>query len=220
MKRTLCAVGLGTLCLTWAPPPAHAITGAICISAKLNGSLKMRATGACKATEIQLGSFDGTTLQFSGINVQVVSGSGTTAGAVNGKGNLIVGYNEPGLCGDVVTPCNTNADCPNGAGACQTAPKTGSHNLIVGLANAYTSYGGLVAGDRNTISGPFASVSGGGENTASGFSASVSGGFLNSVSGVAASVSGGTGLTQPADIGWAAGSSASGDTIVGDFESP
>lgn len=34
------------------------------------------------------------TVEFSSVNVQVVSGSGATNGAVNGEGNLIVGYNE------------------------------------------------------------------------------------------------------------------------------
>jgi hypothetical protein len=149
-------VMLALLCLSSAASQAHAITGAICISAKLNGSLKMRATGVCKTTEIQLGSFDGTTLQFSGINVQVVSGSGATDGAVNGKGNLIVGYNK----------------------ATQGQARTGSNNLIVGDEHDYTSYGGFAAGLRNRITGPGASVSGGAENTASGPGASVSGGEL------------------------------------------
>jgi hypothetical protein len=90
MKRTLCAVGLGALCLTWATL-AHAVTGALCIKNTLDGSLKMRSMGTCKSTEIQIGSFDGTTLQLTGINLQIVSGSGATDAAVNGKGNLSAG---------------------------------------------------------------------------------------------------------------------------------
>jgi hypothetical protein len=112
------------------------------------------------------------TVRFTGVNLQVVSGSGSTAGAVNGRGNLIVGYNE------------NNGDT-----------KTGSHNLIVGPQHTYTGYSGLVAGINNTISGNYASVSGGGSNTASGNSASVSGGSLNTASGNSASVSGGGGNT-------------------------
>jgi len=46
--------------------------------------LKLRALG-CRLHEVQIGSFDGTTLRFTGINVQIVSGSGTTDGPVNGK---------------------------------------------------------------------------------------------------------------------------------------
>jgi hypothetical protein len=196
--RSTRRVTLAMLCLLGAASQAHAITGAICISAKLNGSLKMRATGVCKTTEIQLRSFDGTTLQFSGINVQVVSGSGATENAVNGKGNLIVGYND----------------------ATFGQTRTGSNNLIVGKEAEYTSYGGFVAGNRNTITAPWASVSGGGANTVSAGGGSVSGGSLNTVSGAYASVSGGTSLTQPLSDGWAAGSREPGNVIVGDFESP
>jgi len=190
---------------------AHAITGAICISAKLNGALKLRATGTCKAgKEIQLGTFDGTTLRFTGINVQIVSGAGLTSGPLNGTGNLIVGYNEAGFCTNpspLGTTCNTTADC-SGGGTCNTAfgtVKTGSHNLIVGAAHSYSSYGGLVAGTGNTVSGP---------------DASIAGGFINTASGPWSSVSGGGALTQPATYGWAAGSSTPGNTIQGNFESP
>jgi hypothetical protein len=203
----------------------------------------MRPTGICKSSEIQIGSFDGTTLQFSGINVQVVSGSGATDGALNGKGNLIVGYNKSSFG--------------------QT--RTGSNNLVVGDEHEYTSSGGLVAGFENTISGEWASVSGGefslasgpessvsgGQgntasnqgasvsggfgNTASGLLASLSGGSNNTASGMIASVSGGGGntasgdqssisggqfLAQPAGNGWAAGSLVPGNVVVGDFESP
>ncbi len=34
------------------------------------------------------------TVRFSGVNVQVVDGTGDTDGTVNGTGNLVVGYNE------------------------------------------------------------------------------------------------------------------------------
>src|SRR5271166_4960505 len=38
------------------------------------------------------------TIQFSGANVQELSGAGTERGAVNGEGNLVVGYDEqPGI---------------------------------------------------------------------------------------------------------------------------
>src|SRR5512139_2533371 len=33
------------------------------------------------------------TIRFSDVNVQIVNGSGVTDGPVNGRGNLIVGYN-------------------------------------------------------------------------------------------------------------------------------
>ncbi len=139
----------------------------LCTNLSKGGALTLRVT--CGMGETQIGSFDGTTLQLSGINLQIVSGSGATDGAINGKGNLIVGYNE-----------NTGGHM-----------QTGSHNLIVGSEHTFTSFGGLVAGENNTISGPFASVSGGTLNTASGAEASVSGGQGNTASDDQASVSGG-----------------------------
>jgi hypothetical protein len=108
------------------------------------------------------------TVRFSGVNVQVVSGSGATGGVINGTGNLIVGYNE------------NVADS-----------RTGSHNLVVGPFHTYTSSGGLIAGANNTVSGNSSSVAGGNVNTASGTYSSVSGGASNIASGAYSSVSGG-----------------------------
>jgi hypothetical protein len=105
------------------------------------------------------------------MNVQVVDGSGTTDGTVNGLGNLIVGYNE-------------NA---------YAATRTGSHNLVVGPDHEYTSYAGLVGGRANTISGGHASVSGGWGNSASGLYSSISGGYSNIASDQSSSVNGGSG---------------------------
>ena len=110
------------------------------------------------------------TIRFSGVNVQIVDGSGDTMGAVTGLGNLIVGYNE--------LRASDN-------------DRTGSHNLVVGPRHNYSSYGGLVAGYQNTVAGSYASVSGGENNTAGGNAASVSGGARNTASGSHASVSGG-----------------------------
>ena len=114
----------------------------------------------------------GTDVTLTGYNLHIVNGLGST-GTLNGRGNLIIGYNALGNtrdAGDV---------------------RRGSHNLILGDLNNYSSYGGLVAGFDNSISGFYASVSGGNRNTASGFIASVSGGSVNTASGQYASVSGG-----------------------------
>jgi hypothetical protein len=211
--KSFCSTTIAALCLLWAASQAHAITGALCISAKLNGSLKMRATGVCKAgKEIQLGTFDGTTLQFSGINLQVVSGSGATDGAVNGKGNLIVGYNE-GSCAASENLCHTDADC-GPSDTCTTGPKTGSHNLVIGGGNFYSMYAGQVAGFGNTISGPFDSVTGGNRNTANGDFASVSGGAGNTSNSNASWVGGGgfnTASAPGASVSGGVGNIASGD---------
>ncbi|MCD4720714.1 MAG: hypothetical protein K8S13_12785 [Desulfobacula sp.] len=112
-------------------------------------------------------------ITFSGVNVHVVNGTGTTDGT-NGLGNLIVGYNESRPVPD-----------PN--------DRTGSHNIVVGAKQNYSSYGGLVAGMKNTISGPYASVSGGEGNHAMGTYSSVSGGYNNATGGIHTSVSGGQG---------------------------
>ncbi len=116
-------------------------------------------------------SLNGTTLTISGVNVQVVDGSGATD-STSGLGNLTVGYNQLRVLGGDL--------------------RTGSHNLIVGDNNNYTSYGGLVVGAENEIDGAYASVSGGVANTASGVFSSVSGGNDNTASSAYASVSGGT----------------------------
>jgi uncharacterized coiled-coil protein SlyX len=116
---------------------------------------------------------------ITGANLHIVNGLGATNGnpsdpfatVVNSLGNLIVGYNE--LRGD------------------GTDNRTGSHNLVAGALQNYSSYGGLIAGFNNEISGIFASVTGGNQNTASGNSASVSGGAGNTASGTQSSVSGG-----------------------------
>jgi hypothetical protein len=108
---------------------------------------------------------------FTGVNVHVRSGSGSTSGTINGLGNLIVGYDEPRSSG---------------------SDKSGSHNLVIGRYHNYTSYGGLVAGYQNTVSNIYASVSGGHYNTAGGAYASVSGGWLNTASNTYSSVSGGS----------------------------
>ena len=112
-----------------------------------------------------------TTIRIEGANLQIVNGSGTTGGAVDGLGNLIVGYNEFG---------NLNGD-----------DRTGSHNIVTGQENSFSSYGGLVAGQDNTISGAWSTVSGGFDNTASGSRSSVSGGRDNTASNYFSSVSGG-----------------------------
>ena len=231
-RRLARSLVIAALCLPWTASRAHAVTGALCLPNTLNGQLKVRATGVCKSHEIQIGSFNGTTLQFSGINVQVVSGSGTTDGPVNGKGNLIVGYNTPGsscflgsaACGadadcpaDVcaggacslvnVIACTTTADCPPNQ-CLNIPPRTGSHNLVIGDQHSFTSYGGLVAGSHNAITAPSASITAGASNSASGPGASVTGGQSNDASGVNSSISGGSSNQARGPLNWIGGGEA------------
>jgi hypothetical protein len=148
------------------------------------------------------------TIQVTGANLQIVSGSGKTNGPVNGAGNLIIGYGDEAECGIEILF------------GCGVPPRTGSHNLVLGTSTGYTSWGailggvanratarnafvvgqgnfatGIVAsvsgGLNNTASGPQAAVSGGGSNIASGFRSSVSGGLENEVAGLRGWVGGG-----------------------------
>ena len=120
----------------------------------------------------------GNDLFITGANLHIVNGLGATNGDpnrtgtshTNGVGNLIVGYNEHRGQGDT---------------------RSGSHNLVVGSYQNFSSYGGFVAGVSNDITGPFTSVVGGEFNKASGRHASVSGGKSNAATGESASVSGG-----------------------------
>ena len=113
----------------------------------------------------------GPNITFKGANIHVVSGSGatddhfSTGGSLTGRGNLIIGYDEAPL----FLP-------PLGPG-----DRGGSHNLVIGRGNRFTkgAFGGLVAGEGNTISNEAASVSGGFLNNANGRVASVSGGQSN-----------------------------------------
>ena len=81
------------------------------------------------------------TLRVTGANVQIVNGAGKTE-STNGEGNLVIGYDEG------------------------SKPQTGSHNLIMGLEQDVTSFGGIAGGAFNTITAPFASVLGGDDNEA------------------------------------------------------
>lgn len=96
---------------------------------------------------------------FHHANVHVQSGSGTTADApgLTGLGNLIVGYNEMPIT--------------------QGWSRGGSHNLVVGPSHTFTSAGGVVFGNRNLISGQYATALGGVQNTAQGSASSILGGF-------------------------------------------
>jgi hypothetical protein len=143
-------------------------------------------------------------------NLHLENGLGATNGnpgapitgtpVVNGKGNLIIGYNASRV--------------PLGG----TDARTGSHNLVLGDGNNYASHGGMVAGVQNTITAPYASVSGGQANTASGpFLSSVSGGLQNTASGRYASVSGGHQNTASGDSSSVSG--GEGNTAKGNSSS-
>lgn len=97
---------------------------------------------------------------FKGVNVHVQSGTGATADTTSGLGNLIIGYNE-------VDPL------------VGLTLRNGSHNLVGGQMNYFSSSGGVVFGANNRITGQYSAVLGGGQNTANGMYSTVYGGQLN-----------------------------------------
>ena len=123
-------------------------------------STQLQAEIAALQATLQFVTTNGTTMTISGANLVVNNGAGKTATA-NGLGNISVGYNELG---------NTNSGGD---------VRTGSHNLVLGSANSFSSYGGIVAGSDNTISGTFACVEGGFGNVSSGAFANIGGGYQN-----------------------------------------
>jgi hypothetical protein len=159
------------------PTGGMGVTGATGPAGPTGGMGATGATGPdlpCMSYEAS-GIAEKPTIQFSGCNVQIVNGMGQTA-TTNGEGNLVIGYDNRG---------EYRYNQP-------LAVQTGSHNLIMGGENEFTSYGGIAAGFDNSITAPFAAVTGGYGNYASGTAASVSGGVGNTAGSEAASVSGGT----------------------------
>ena len=115
------------------------------------------------------------TIQFSGANVQIVNGEGSTE-ATNGAGNLMLGYDE-----------NQNKEA-----------QTGSHNLVVGPEQRYTSYGAILGGRDNKALGPYDFVVGI-ANKAGNEGSSVSGGFENTAGFEFSSILGGKDLSTKAE---------------------
>ena len=163
---------LGTISAFGQPfTPAEIMIDGVGLSTVINDLQTIVAAQQLYIDELQQYiSVSNETVLISGANLQVVSGGGSTDATVNGTGNIIIGYDED------------NGD-----------DKSGSHNLIVGYHHSYSSYGGIVGGYNNHISGLCSSVLGGQTNEASGFAATVSGGQYNSASGNSSSVSGGGG---------------------------
>jgi hypothetical protein len=142
---------------------------------------------------------NGADLVISGANLHIANGLGGTQ-TNNGLGNLVIGYNEPRGGGQDV--------------------RTGSHNLVLGQLNNFSSFGGIVGGVQNTSSGPFASIVTGFNNQATAFYAfcatgrdnipsanyaSVTGGQGNAASGLLSSISGGASNAASGATSWVGG---------------
>lgn len=114
---------------------------------------------------------NGPNLIIRGVNVHIQSGSGATVDTTTGLGNLIIGYNESDPSVGLL--------------------RNGSHNLVGGQMNSFSSSGGMVFGMRNAIRGQHAVVLNGERNIASGMLSSVLGGGQNTASGQYSTVYGG-----------------------------
>jgi hypothetical protein len=144
---------------------------------------------AGQSEKLKFVTVDGTEMYITGANVNIRNGSGTTSGSTapyssipNGLGNLIIGYNENGI-----------PRCGIGCPPQPQRPRTGSHNLVLGTDNGYTAFGGIVVGFANSITSPYATITGGAYSTASGIASTVSGGEMNMATVEGAAVSGGLG---------------------------
>jgi hypothetical protein len=194
---TVVAAVFGSLCSTafavtpgWECVPTTAGQAVTSGGTGTSPSCRSSSTAVLAPTYVATGVGGVATAQFSGVNVQVVNGT-TSEKQVNSEGNLIIGYDPP-------TP---------------GTKQTGSHNLVLDPSTqSYTSYGGIVAGSTNTISGPDASVLSGQNNGASGPDSSVSGGQNNQTIGDYSSISGGGANTAYAN---SASVSGGGGNIVG-----
>ncbi|CEL93527.1 unnamed protein product [Vitrella brassicaformis CCMP3155] len=127
----------------------------------------------------------GSTLMISGVNVKIVNGEGATDTA-NGKGNLIFGYED--CQGEVATSDaaggGTMETTYDSSSKISSAPRfrrtaengqnghtslledrSGSHNLIMGCGNSYSSYSCILNGIHNHVHSPFSSIFAGAHNT-------------------------------------------------------
>ncbi len=145
---------------------------------------------------------------FSGVNIELVNGTGHNA--ANGLGNLIIGYDYPRAAGDLSCSDGRYIDQTACEGAGKTWAlnhKTGSHYLVIGDLHNYSQDTAIVMGYANTSNNLGGSVIGGAGNVASGFGAIVVNGVGNVASGQYATVLNGD---QNTASGWISTTSGGG----------
>jgi hypothetical protein len=167
------------------------LEAAIATLRELNGALSIETLNGVR------------TVRLSGVNFQVVNGLNRTE-SVNGAGNILIGYDEPTTF-EFTDPLCSSARARNGAsianeaeclaagGVFGTQHKSGSHNLVLGTQNGYSSFAGIVAGSLNFINDDHASVLGGIDNRSSNRFATILGGQGSFARGATATVMGGIG---------------------------
>ncbi len=126
------------------------------------------------------------TVRLTGVNLQVVNGRNATD-IINGAGNVIIGYDEPNISPTSRPVCsrataingseiNDEAGCLAAGGVFSTQHKSGSHNLVLGIQNGYSAFGGIIGGRLNFTNEAYANVIGGVDNRASGRGSVIVGG--------------------------------------------
>jgi hypothetical protein len=140
-------------------------------------------------------SRSGNEITISGANLNIVNGMGSTE-TTNSLGNLVIGYNEL-------------------RGPEDSDIRTGSHTLVIGKWNNFSSFGGIVAGSYNETSGRYASIISGLDSIATGNWSTVTGGVQNIASGEYASVSGGLQNEASGFASWVGGGAQ--NSAIGDY---
>jgi hypothetical protein len=136
----------------------------------------------------------GPNISLVGVNLHLLSGSGLTSdysdggSAPNplGRGNLFIGYDEP--------PQHPFA-------ALAPGDRIGSHNLIIGRYNRFRSFGSIVSGEYNTVSGAESNIIGGGGNTIEGRWSTIVAGANSQILGGTVAMFGGNGNVADACYG-------------------
>lgn len=141
------------------------------------------------------------TIMFSGMNLQVVNGTGVTDGTYNYTGNIIVGYNE-------LRPSGLESeDSPD------LTHRRGSHNLVIGDQHEYGYTSGLVVGLGNSLEDDLSAIVGGTENYTIGYGSVVLGGSNNLAVGDYSAVVGGTHNITNGESNFVAGGTTNGTSI-------
>jgi len=162
-------------------------------AARASADTALQNRAAALENKTQYISIAGGDMFITGTNLNIRNGLGATNGNpadpfskapdstfVNGKGNLIVGYNE-------------------------FADHAGSHNVVIGFGNSYHSFGGLLVGFVNRLQAAYASITGGTGNIAAGIGSAVTGGVNNQAVGAHSAVHGGQNNRATGEIASVAG---------------
>ncbi len=122
---------------------------------------------------------------LTGVNLQVRNATGSTDGAGDGTGNIIVGWNEAG----------------------EDDTRSGSHNVVVGSGHAWESHSGVVSGTDHLLASAGGAALGGEGNTVTADGAVAIGGQDNVAAGLLTVTIGGVDNVAEGELSMTAGGS-------------